>query len=408
MNKEQTMDERQAYVGIVKRVLAHVEAGTTDSTPDVLRVPTSIYTDPELFEQEKQTIFRQTPQFVCFSSDLPGPGTYYTFDDMGVPVLLTRDNTGQINAFLNACTHRSARLKEGCGKTAALSCPYHAWGFDLKGKLRSVYEEKTFGTIDKSFYNLVKLPVEEKYGMVFVGLAPDVPVSIDEILGEMAPLFAAWDLGTAKVVNSHEWRLKTNWKLALDTYCEGYHFTPLHNATLGDVSIGNLSVVDYFGPDQRNHRVAFPNRTITNLRDVPEAQWGLEIFNEFQLVHFIYPNISILVSPSAVEFFQLYPGKSVDEHMTRYRCYWRTEETAAGWGVNDPQSHFEFVRDIVTKEDYWVSANVMKSLNGRLRSFNTFGRNEPALHNMHKAFARGAGRTLEEAPLVRGGAARLG
>jgi len=400
------MDERQAYVDIVKRALAHIDAGTTDSAPDVLRVPTSTYTDPALFEQEKKTIFRNTPQLICFSSDLPGPGSFYTFDDLGVPVLLTRDNSGQVNAFLNTCTHRAARLKEGCGKTAALSCPYHAWGFDLKGKLRTIYEEKTFGVVDKSFYDLVKLPVEEKYGMIFAGMSPDVRVSVDEMLGEMAPLFAAWNLGTMKHVNTHEWRPKANWKLALDTFCEGYHFTPLHKASLGDVSIGNLSVVDFFGPNQRNHRVAFPNLTINKLREVSEAQWGMDIFNEFQFVHFIYPNISMLVSPSAVEFFQLYPGANVDEHLTRYRCYWRTEEGAAGWGVNDPQAHFEFVRDIVTNEDYWVSANVMKSLNGGIRSFNTFGRNEPALHNMHKAFARGVGRAMEQAPLVRDDAAR--
>jgi phenylpropionate dioxygenase-like ring-hydroxylating dioxygenase large terminal subunit len=397
------MDERQIYVDIVKRALAHIDAGTTDSAPDPLRVSTSVYTDPALFEQEKRDIFLKTPQWVCFSSDLPGPGSFTTFDDLGVPVLLTRDNTGQVNAFLNTCTHRSARLKEGSGKTAAISCPYHAWGFDLKGKLRSVYEEKTFGAIDKSFYDLVKLPVEEKYGMVFVGMSPDVRVSIDEIFGEMASLFAAWDLGNTTLVDTHEWRLKSNWKLALDTYCEGYHFTPLHSATLGDVSIGNLGLVDFFGPDQSNHRVAFPNKTIKRLKDIPEAQWDMDIFNDFQLVHFIYPNISILVSPSAIEFFQLYPGDSVGEHMTRYRCYWRKSEAGAGWGVDDPQAHFNFVRDIVTNEDYWVSANVMKSLNGGLRSFNTFGRNEPALHNMHRAFARGVGQALEAAPLVRDG-----
>ena len=167
------------------------------------------------------------------------------------------------------------------------------------------------------------------------------------------------------------------------------------------MSIGNLGLVDFFGPNQRNHRVAFPNQTIHRLKDIPEAQWGMDVFNDFQLVHFIYPNISVLVSPTAIEFFQLYPGKTVGEHLTRYRCYWRATEGGAGWGVTDPQAHFDFVRDIVTKEDYWVCANVMKSLNGGLRSFNTFGRNEPALHNMHKAFARGAGRPFDPAPVVR-------
>src|SRR4051812_40533406 len=249
------LNEKEIQHALIKRVLKHLDAGTTDSAAEPYRHPTWTYTDPALFEQERLKIFKENPQLVGFSPDLPKPGSFFTFDDLGVPVLLVRDNDGKVNAFLNACSHRGARLKEGQGKAASLSCPYHAWGFDLKGKLRSVYEEKTFGTIDKSFYDLVKLPVEEKYGMVFVGLSPDVRVSIDEVLGEMAPLFAAWDLGSAKAVDTHEWALQANWKLALDTYCEGYHFTPLHRATLGDVSIGNLGLVDFFGPNQRNHRV---------------------------------------------------------------------------------------------------------------------------------------------------------
>ena len=398
------MDERQAYIEITRRLLAHVEAGTTDSAAAPYRLATSVYTDAELFEREKQTIFKDNPQLVCFSADLPGPGTYYTFDDLKLPVLLTRDNDGEVHAFLNACTHRSARLKDGCGKAASLSCPYHAWGFDLKGNLRTVYQEKTFGQIDKSFYNLVKLPVEEKYGLVYVGLDPDIRFTIDEILGDTAPLFAAWGIDKARLVNTHEWHLKTNWKLALDTFCEGYHFSILHKKSLGDVSLGNVAAFDRFGPGLRSHRLAFPNTTISRLKDIPEAQWTLDVFNEFQLVHFIYPNISLLVSPAAVELFQLYPGDTVGEHLTRYRCYWREDRGQTGWGVSDPQAHFEFVRDIVTDEDYWVSANVMKSLHGNLRPFNTFGCNEPALHNMHQAFLRGVGRTPQEAPLVKAGA----
>jgi phenylpropionate dioxygenase-like ring-hydroxylating dioxygenase large terminal subunit len=397
------MDERQAYVDLTKRLLALVASGTTDSAPEPYRLPTSVYTDPELFEKEKQTIFRDNPQLVCFSSDLPDPGTYCTFDDLQVPVLLTRDHDRQVHAFVNACTHRSARLKEGSGKAASISCPYHAWGFDLKGNLRTIFEEKTFGCIDKSSHGLVKLPVEEKYGLVYVGMHPDARFSIDEILGDAAPLFATWGIDQTRLINSHEWHMQTNWKLALDTFCEGYHFSILHKQSLGGVSLGNVAAFDRFGPGNFSHRLAFPNTTITRLKDIPEEQWGLEIFNEFQLVHFIYPNISLLVSPAAVELFQLYPGAKVGEHLTRYRCYWRQTQSEAGWGVSDPQAHFEFVRDIVTNEDYWVSAGVQKSLNGGLREYNVFGRNEPALHNMHRAFAQGAARRLEAAPLVRVG-----
>lgn len=397
------LNELDVLTDVVKRALKHVDAGTTDSADEPYRHPTWIYTDPDLFEKEKKKIFRENPQLVCFSCDMPDPGSFHTFDDLGVPVLLVRDRDGQVNAFLNACSHRGARLKEGCGKTNAISCPYHAWGFDLKGKLRTIYKEDTFGCVNKSFYDLVRLPVEEKYGLIYVGLDPDMKFTIDGHLGDLAPYFQMWNLGSMNFVNTHEWRMQTNWKLALDTFCEGYHFAPLHKESVGDYTMGNLSLYDRFGPEKQHHRMTFVNVTISGLKEIPEEQWTTGIFDHFAFVHFIYPNISLLVSPSAVEFFQLYPGATVGEHLTRYRCYWRGDLSRPSQGL-DPQTHFQFIRDVVDKEDYWVSANVQKSLTSNIRPFNTFGRNEPALINMHKAFLRGVGLAAEQAPLARVGA----
>ncbi|MDD3352105.1 SRPBCC family protein [Zoogloea sp.] len=398
------MENVQVYRDLAKRMLALVDAGTTDSASSAYRQPSSVYTDPALFAREKATIFKDEPQLVCFSSDLPEKGSYFTYDDLGVPVLLTRDNEGKVNAFLNACTHRAARLKDGCGKSASLACPYHNWGFDLKGKLRGVWQEQSFGAIDKSLYDLVRLPVEEKYGMIFVGLHQDVKVSVDEILGDLAPVFEMWDLGSTSYVNQHVWKLNTNWKLALDTFCEGYHFLALHKNTLGGISIGNTSAFDTFGPDGRNHRLAFPNESLLRLKSLPESEWGMDIFNDFQLVHFIYPNISLLVSPVSVEFFKLYPGDNPGEHRTVFRSYIR-KGGEKGWDGNDPQAHFEFIRKVVDEEDYWVSANVMKNLNAGMIQFSTFGANEPALQNMHKAFLRGIGEEPVEAPVGKVGVA---
>ena len=397
------LNERDILTDVVKRALKHVDAGTTDSAEAPYRHPTWTYTDPDLFEQEKVKIFKESPQLVCFSCDLPNAGSFYTFDDLGVPVLLVRDNDGKVNAYLNACSHRGARLKEGCGKANSISCPYHALGFDLKGKLRTIFKEETFCCVDKSYYDLVRLPVEEKYGVIYVGLDPDMKFSIDEHLGDLAPYFEMWNLTDMNFVNMHEFRMETNGKLALDTFCEGYHFGPLHKDSVGDYTMGNLSLYDRFGPELRHHRMTFVNVTISSLKEIPVDQWTTGIFDHFAFVHFIYPNISLLVSPNAVELFQLYPGATVDEHMTRYRCYWRGDLNRPSEGLA-PQAHFQFIRDVVDKEDYWVSGNVQKGLNANIKLFNTFGKNEPSLINMHKTFLRAVGMTPEEAPLEKVGA----
>jgi len=380
------LEEREVLSQLAERLLRHHDEGTTGSAPEPHRLDNRVYTDPELFARERETLFRHNPMLVGFSVDLPDPGSFFTFDDLGVPVLLTRDRSGKVNAFLNACAHRGARLKSGCGKTVAFSCPYHAWSYDLQGRLIGIYKEQTFGRIEKSQYNLVRLPVEEKYGMIYVGVDPDLKFTIDEHLGELAKCFEMWRLDTMQFVGEHRFDTKNNWKLTVDTFFEGYHFSVVHKDSVGDYAFGNLSAYDSFGPHQR---LAYPNRSLLTLKEIPQDRWTTAVFDHFQLIHYLYPNVSLLVSPTAVEFFQFYPGASVGECISRYRCYWRADPSRPDQG-RDAQAHFKWVVQVVGEEDYAISQTIQQTLNTGLRPFNTFGRNEPALMKIHEALARGA------------------
>ena len=381
-------DERAYLVNIAKRLLAHDKAGTTDMADAPCVHDASVYTDPERFEAERREVFARSPQLVCFSSDLPEPGSFRTFDALGVPVLLIRGEDRTVRAFLNACAHRGMRLKDGCGRARVLSCPYHAWSFALDGSLKSVNAEETFGEIDRDRYRLLELPAAEKYGMVFTAASPQVTIDIDALLGDFAPVFEHWQLGRLQHIKSGTFEVQTNWKLALDTFCEGYHFATLHRDSVADYALSNISDYRRFGSDLRNHRLAFPNTTIRELHDKPESEWGDAdaVFAQFQLVHFIYPNISLLVSPRACEFFQIYPGAHVGEHVTHYHSYWRGHVPIPDDTVRrEAEAHFDFIWQVVEQEDYWAGRCVQQSLNSGLVNETTFGRNEPALINMHRA-----------------------
>ena len=356
------LNEREYLADIAARLLKLDADGTTDSAPEPVIFPVKPYFDTAGHGLEQSLIFSREPQLVCFSSDLPEPGAYRCFDDLGVPIIVLRNSAGELRAMLNACSHRNARLVEGCGVARRLSCPYHAWTFDLDGTLKAIYKRESFGDIDMAEYGLTRLPCQEKYGMVYVSPDPNGAVDIDNLLG----------------------------KLALETFREGYHFEPLHRESVGDYSLGNLSAFDTFGPGDRSHRLAFPNKWLRDLATKSREDWGdaPTIFENFQLVHFLYPNISLLISPTACELFRIFPGKSATEHVTHYSCYYRsgaqlqTEQQHA-----EAQAHFEFIVKVVANEDYWVSANVQKNMNTGLRTRTTFGRNEPALINMHRAFS---------------------
>ena len=107
-------------------------------------------------------------------------------------MIVVRDQNGEVRAFLNACRHRGARLEDvPCGHKERFTCPYHAWTYDLSGQLKSVFREETFGHIDKANHGLIRLPVQEKYGLVYVNPDPEGRVDIDDILGDLGPQLGA-------------------------------------------------------------------------------------------------------------------------------------------------------------------------------------------------------------------------
>ena len=79
-----------------------------------------------------------------FASEWAAPGGFRTDDYAGVPILIVRGRDGKLRAFLNVCRHRGAKVAQGCGKAASFLCPYHAWTYDLAGKVMGIPDERSF------------------------------------------------------------------------------------------------------------------------------------------------------------------------------------------------------------------------------------------------------------------------
>ncbi|MDD9803050.1 MAG: aromatic ring-hydroxylating dioxygenase subunit alpha [Deltaproteobacteria bacterium] len=398
--------EHAELLEVLRQLVHYASSGTTASHPDgARRNPTSNYTDAQQFELEKQRIFSRAPQLICLSGDLPEPGSYRTHDDTGVPMVVVRQADGGVRAFVNACAHRAARLVSGSGRLpqGGFVCPYHAWRYGLDGALQAVFKAQSFGPIAAQDYGLQPLPCEEKHGLIYAAPDPEAGFSVDEHLGELGPELGGWRLGEATRIQSGEWRLPTNWKLALDTFCEGYHFGPLHAKTVGQFSLTNCMSYDRYGKHGEHHRLGFPSKAVLGLAHKPESEWG-DPFQYFSFVHYIYPNISLLVSQDEVEFFQLFPGETVGEHITRYTLYLRKPVDSEERREHGRQ-HFDYIYSVVDQEDYWVSAQVQKNLNSGMQRWTTFGRNEPSLINMHRTLRRMAGLPLVDEPAEPGAAA---
>jgi len=195
---------------------------------DQVPMPPSAYTDGSVAELEKERLFAK--EWICAGhvSELKAPGDYLTFDLINTPIVVTRNRSGDLNAFSNVCAHRSARLLDGTGHCTAIVCPYHSWTYDLDGTLRGA------PFMEPARVEGIRLPtvrLETWEGMIFVNLDDDAPALAPRIEGLRANI-GGFDFSVMHVV----WRFNDvfdcNWKVLVENFCESYHVFCVHRNTL--------------------------------------------------------------------------------------------------------------------------------------------------------------------------------
>lgn len=243
------MDVRSVLVADARRMLERLASGSITRAPKVTSRPSSIYTDADQFEREKEHLFRRVPLLLAASCELRNPGDCKVMDVVGVPLLIVRGKDGVVRTFLNACTHRGARLMRECGNAARLTCPYHAWSFRLDGSLLSIAARESFGEIDRDAAGLVSFPTTERAGLVWAIIDPAAEPDFDAFLSGFDQLLAQFGFDTW-----HHFKSRSlpgaNWKLAFDAHLEFYHLPVLHRETFGS-GMSNLAEYFYLGPHQR-------------------------------------------------------------------------------------------------------------------------------------------------------------
>lgn len=286
---------RSIELHLLRTALTRLTDAETDMDGPPREISVTRYLDPEQLRRERRTVFRKLPVVVGFASQVESPGDYLTHEASGVPVVVTRAADGAVRAFINACRHRGTRLVDGpCGRGArAFVCPYHAWAYDLHGRLRHMPGPYGFAGIDPETRGLVELQVDVRGGLVFVVPTPGVRVPIDDFLGPFADDLGSWGFDQ-HVAYEHRTRdLQANWKLLSDGSFEVYHVRHAHRKTIYPLFTDNVGVVsDWHEP---HVRLIFPKRTLAGLADEPESEWSLRA--HANVLYGIFPNTILLVQP---------------------------------------------------------------------------------------------------------------
>jgi len=276
-------------------------------------LPFSWYVDDEQLRRERTRIFARSWQYAGRAADVAEPGSFLATDAGGVPVLVTRDEAGDLRAFVNVCRHRGAVLTEGCGRRSTVQCHYHAWTYGLDGTLRAAPRSDREPGFEPSDWSLLPASVGTWGPFLFVNPAPDC-VPLAEHLGDLPKILArAIDLDALVFHSRVAFGSSANWKIVVENFLECYHCPTAHPGFSDEVDV-------------------HPDRYLLE----PHATFGAQFCQskstgEHGQFHLLYPNtgINVFPGPPNLSIGPIAPDGATRTH--RYLDYFFAPEADETW-----------------------------------------------------------------------------
>jgi phenylpropionate dioxygenase-like ring-hydroxylating dioxygenase large terminal subunit len=231
----------------------------TTAYPELGTAPIDVepITSSELFEIERERIFKRAWLKLGRVEELPEPGSYKIkqLDVVRTSIIIVRGKDGNIRAFHNICTHRGNKILQeagnettGCTRTHGITCRFHAWTFNTDGTLRQAARAEQFAELDPTRLGLIAVHCEVWEGFIFVNLDDEPRWSLAEYLGDMGGHFAGYPYHEATCTFRYSTVLNCNWKVSLYAFAEGYHVPTIHAGTLPSLAKLEHTAFRLFGP----------------------------------------------------------------------------------------------------------------------------------------------------------------
>ena len=282
-------------------------------------LPAWTYTSNEFFELEKNSLFLCNWQLICHTSNIPNIGDYFTLNIFHERILVIKGNDNVIRAFHNVCSHRATKLidKNSGNCKKRISCPYHAWGYDLQGNLIKVPHQDEFKELDKSKHGLKPIEMEIFQGFIFVRListdGPSVANQFSPYLEEIKPYRFEELEPLGRVTMRH--RL-VNWKQIADNYVDAFHIPVAHaglSALVGksyglEVSPNDGLIHKMWGDGRKIRKNNLSNKLYDKF--IPKIEHLDEDKQRLWLYYRMWPNLAFDVYPEQMDFMQFIPLNS--------------------------------------------------------------------------------------------------
>jgi glycine betaine catabolism A len=317
-------------------------------------LPARYYTDPALFQRELDDLFGRMWFCAGRSEEIAAPGQYVVRQLNGFNVIVTRSARGRVQAFHNVCRHRGTQLcTEAAGQFAgSIQCPYHAWTYDLEGRLIGAPHMDEVPHFRKQDFSLLSVPADEWDGHVFLNLAADAePLRVQ--LGPLAEKFRGWRMEELRLGRRIVYDVKANWKLIVQNYNECLHCPNLHPA------LNKLS--HYLSGENEPLRPTYMGGRMDLRPGVQTLTWdgtcrrellpGLPEEDRHRVYYYaIFPNMLLSLHPDYMMVHTLWPI-AVDR--TINVCEWHFQPSELARQDFDPSDCVDFW-DLTNRQDWHV------------------------------------------------------
>jgi phenylpropionate dioxygenase-like ring-hydroxylating dioxygenase large terminal subunit len=347
-------------------------------------LPAWCYDDPDFFRAEIERVFAPSWQVVCHESDIPNVGDWHSLQFLGESVIVVRGQDDVIRAFANVCKHRGSRLVDGdrgCAKK--LICPYHAWTYELDGRLSGVPQKSDYPGLDTSRHGLAPITIERWRGFLFVRLEDGGP-SVAEMMAPYEAQVEPYRFEELRALGRVTLRPRAvNWKNVADNYSDGLHIpvahpglTRLFGRSYGveaephvDRMWGDMVERPSANLSERLYQKLLPR--VPHLAEESQRRW---------LYFKLWPNVAFDIYPDQVDFMQFIPV-SPTETLIREISYVlpdaRREMRAArylNWRINR----------LVNAEDTALISRVQDGMASRTFTIGPLGTSEVCLRHFCK------------------------
>lgn len=323
-------------------------------------LPGWCYASPEWYARELDTLFRR--DWLCAGrvEQIPRAGDFFSIELVGHPLIVVRDDAGEVRVHSAICRHRGAVVTEGQGRCRAFVCPYHSWTYALDGKLvgtpGSPPPMAGAEGFERAQYGLTPIRAETWGGFIFVTFNPEAQ-ALREWLGDLPAFLADYDLENMQWTHKDVYDVECNWKVWLENAFENYHAMTIHRKHMDPNNPQNWQFERTRGPWE----AMYSKRSIVAYSGLPPIP-GLDEKKASGLFHiWVQPSVQIILTSSYMKFRQYLPQGPEKLRLYENWAFPRSTVALPEFGQLVGPAYYEKYSQIV-KEDLQINPVVQKGM----------------------------------------------